>query len=326
MYEGSLCFTAPCNPNNKEFPIYEHLHEYTEEGAFAIIAGYVYTGPSCEALRGLFVYGDYVTGNLWTMTYDGTTGTNALLIPFSATSPGAFGRDEQGDVYIASLRQDRIVGFACAQAVSVEAEAVGGPLVVGADGGRVSFDVTLTNTTGQSQTVDYWVDADLSDGSEVEAVAGPTAATLSPGESDVLRVEVDVPAGWPLGTSTLTVKVGTYPDGPISADRLTMQKTAVPATEPPAPSAFYLAPPRPNPTASTAVLALELPAPAPVRLAVYDVLGRAVLVLHDGPLPAGPHRVGVETAGLPPGAYLVRMETPDGTQTQPLTVVGGGGR
>ncbi len=51
-----------------------------------------------------------------------------------------------------------------------------------------------------------------------------------------------------------------------------------------------------------------VPASAHLRLAVFDVLGRRVARLHEGPLGAGEHRLTLDAAGLPAGVYLVRAE------------------
>jgi hypothetical protein len=83
-----------------------------------------------------------------------------------------------------------------------------------------------------------------------------------------------------------------------------------------------LLPPRPNPAAGRAVVPFLLADGGPVRLAVYDVLGREVAVLHDGPMAAGPHHVALDTAALPTGTYLVRLTTPEGARTRTLTVLG----
>lgn len=64
----------------------------------------------------------------------------------------------------------------------------------------------------------------------------------------------------------------------------------------------------PNPTRATATVALSLDTASDVRVAVYDVLGRAVAFLHDGPLAAGEYALAFEAAVLPAGVYLVRAE------------------
>ena len=43
------------------------------------------------------------------------------------------------------------------------------------------------------------------------------------------------------------------------------------------------------------------------RVVLYDALGREALVLHDGPLAAGPHRLAVPVASFAAGAYTVRL-------------------
>ncbi len=68
---------------------------------------------------------------------------------------------------------------------------------------------------------------------------------------------------------------------------------------------FSLSSVYPNPVAGDARIALAQPAPQPVRLALYDVLGREVAVLHDGLLPAAAD-LAVPTAALPNGVYVVR--------------------
>jgi hypothetical protein len=81
---------------------------------------------------------------------------------------------------------------------------------------------------------------------------------------------------------------------PVSAEE------AVPA------EAFALRPVYPNPTTSHATVRLDLPTAQAARVAVFDVLGRRVAVLHDGPLGAGAHRLRLDASALPAGVYVVR--------------------
>jgi hypothetical protein len=64
----------------------------------------------------------------------------------------------------------------------------------------------------------------------------------------------------------------------------------------------------PNPVTSVAGVTLSLVLPSPVRLAVYDVIGREVALLHEGLLSAGTHRFPWVPGALAPGLYLVRVE------------------
>ena len=92
------------------------------------------------------------------------------------------------------------------------------------------------------------------------------------------------------------------------------------------PEAFALQAAYPNPFAASATIAFDVPETAHVRLVVYDVLGRAVAVLADGPFEAARHAVVLDGRGLPAGTYLVRMTTEGASgatfvQTQRLTLV-----
>ncbi|MEO0023013.1 MAG: hypothetical protein ABIJ93_04050, partial [candidate division WOR-3 bacterium] len=50
-----------------------------------------------------------------------------------------------------------------------------------------------------------------------------------------------------------------------------------------------------------------------VRMAVYDIAGRAVRMVKRDYLPAGEQTERLETAGLSAGVYLVRIEVLDGS-------------
>lgn len=67
-----------------------------------------------------------------------------------------------------------------------------------------------------------------------------------------------------------------------------------------------LGPPQPNPASGLVRLTLTVDRAQQVRVALYDVLGREVAVLHDGP--AGPLALAldVDGAALPAGVYVVR--------------------
>ena len=76
----------------------------------------------------------------------------------------------------------------------------------------------------------------------------------------------------------------------------------------------------PNPFRSRTALALSLPQAGHVSAALYDVLGRRVAVLHDGPLGAGAHRFEIDGSGLPAGVYVARV-VGSVSASQTLTVV-----
>ena len=89
----------------------------------------------------------------------------------------------------------------------------------------------------------------------------------------------------------------------------------------PAPTASLQA--WPNPTAGALTLAYDPGGPASARLAVYDVLGRELAVVQDGPV-SGPQRASVDATRWPAGVVLARL-TLDGrlAATARVTVASG---
>ncbi|MEM6785320.1 MAG: T9SS type A sorting domain-containing protein [Bacteroidota bacterium] len=73
------------------------------------------------------------------------------------------------------------------------------------------------------------------------------------------------------------------------------------------PTAFTLGVPYPNPARDAVTLTLALAQAQHVRVEVFDLLGRRVQTLHDGPLPATSHRFTLDGARLPSGTYVVRV-------------------
>ena len=78
----------------------------------------------------------------------------------------------------------------------------------------------------------------------------------------------------------------------------------------------------PNPFTSSTDIRFDLPEVQPVRLVVYHVLGRAVLVLVKEVRAASRHEVVFEAGALlPSGLYLYRLETPQGSLVQRMQLV-----
>ena len=77
----------------------------------------------------------------------------------------------------------------------------------------------------------------------------------------------------------------------------------------------------PNPFAERTTLTLALDEQQPVRAEAFDVLGRRVAVLHDGPLAAGTHALTFDATGLPAGLYVVRAQAGAFTATRRVTLM-----
>ncbi|HYE94756.1 MAG TPA: T9SS type A sorting domain-containing protein, partial [Rubricoccaceae bacterium] len=113
---------------------------------------------------------------------------------------------------------------------------------------------------------------------------------------------------------------GINPEGNREAWRVELPPWPV-ATEPEPPAAPLTLAVTPNPSRGAATLTLTPRLPGAVRVAVYDVLGREVALLHTGSLAAGSHTFSLGSAALPPGVYFVRAEAGRHVITRALTVL-----
>ena len=80
----------------------------------------------------------------------------------------------------------------------------------------------------------------------------------------------------------------------------------------------------PNPVQRQATVKVAVQTEQEVQLRLYDVLGRRLATLYDGPLPAQESRtitLRPDDLGLSSGAYFLRLVGEEGTRTRRLTVV-----
>ena len=80
----------------------------------------------------------------------------------------------------------------------------------------------------------------------------------------------------------------------------------------------------PNPVRrsdATGFVTYRQSAAAAVTLRLYDVRGRVVMDLHDGPLPAGQTRIALDPSSLSGGTYFVRATGSNGKLSAAVTVV-----
>jgi ELWxxDGT repeat protein len=87
------------------------------------------------------------------------------------------------------------------------------------------------------------------------------------------------------------------------------------------PDEVQLHAPFPNPAQGQATVRLALPERQTVTLRLYDVLGRRVATVQDGPMAAGRSQLSLDLSSLSSGVYLLRLESDAVTQTRKLTIV-----
>ena len=85
---------------------------------------------------------------------------------------------------------------------------------------------------------------------------------------------------------------------------------------------FTVEPAYPNPFNPSATVRFAVRERQPVRVVLYDVMGREVAVLFDGPAAAGQMQaVPIDGSGLASGLYLVRVAGQSFSRTQAITLV-----
>lgn len=97
VMEGSLCYEpmSGCSLSGDTLPVAEYSHSL----GCSITGGYVYRG-SHRDLQGLYVYGDFCSGRIWTMNANGTGETVRRDTSLAISS---FGEDETGELYLTDL-------------------------------------------------------------------------------------------------------------------------------------------------------------------------------------------------------------------------------
>lgn len=179
---------------------------------------------------------------------------------------------------------------------------------------RYTVDTALANAAYPLTVAFFLADAD---GEEGQVFLGTdTYAAAQTSREVAFNPAQVVPAGSRL------VATATDGDGHTSEFSASVAVMGSVASEEEAvPGALALDLAGPNPFRRATTLALTMTETDWARVAVYDMLGRRVAVLHDGPLTVGTHRLALEADALSAGVYVVRAAVRGAVVTRALTVV-----
>ena len=99
--EGNHCFRPQTGCESEDFipPVWEYP---LEDDACSVIGGYVYRGVAIPWLTGVYVYGDFCTGQVFGLRYaDGEVVEHKLLAD-TGLRIASFGQDNDGELYVLS--------------------------------------------------------------------------------------------------------------------------------------------------------------------------------------------------------------------------------
>lgn len=146
-----------------------------------------------------------------------------------------------------------------------------------------------------------WFGTDVTILDDLDGDGAPELAVGAQYDSDVAA---NGGAAWVLSFGRAAALAPDSPPAVIPAAGEGLEAAASATTA--ASGGFALSAGSPNPFASSARFTLDLAEGQHVTVAVLDVLGRRVALLHDGPLAAGRHALVFDASALPPGVYVVR--------------------
>ena len=98
IMEGRHCFSPrqDCDTTGLELPV----AEYGRSEGCSVTGGHVYRGADIPVLEGVYVYGDFCTGRIWGIHFDGVAASEPELLVDSDLSITSFGRGVDGSLYV----------------------------------------------------------------------------------------------------------------------------------------------------------------------------------------------------------------------------------
>jgi glucose/arabinose dehydrogenase len=102
-HQNSTDPSPACTGNRADyvFPVHEYDHS---NGRCSITGGYVYRGNNYRALQGHYLFADFCSGELWSLSGSALSPTVTALTATSGSLTGArtFGEDASGELYVAT--------------------------------------------------------------------------------------------------------------------------------------------------------------------------------------------------------------------------------
>lgn len=100
IVEGTNCYKPGdgCDSSGTVLPVWEYDHSKGQ----SITGGYVYRGNAVPALRGAYVFADFMSGRMWALWNDGTS-PRVVELPDTDLSISSFGLDAHDELYLTAF-------------------------------------------------------------------------------------------------------------------------------------------------------------------------------------------------------------------------------
>jgi uncharacterized repeat protein (TIGR03806 family) len=118
--EGTECYLADtCDETGLIDPIVEYLHP-EGAGRRSVTGGYVYRGSRIAALQGVYVYGDFLSGQVWGLFFDASGDPDPQELIATGRNISSFGQSLDGELFLLDFVGGRIFRFEPNDAEQVE--------------------------------------------------------------------------------------------------------------------------------------------------------------------------------------------------------------
>ena len=209
--EGNECFPTPQNCDTTGLNAVPPLFVYAHNGSASVTGGFVYRGTRLPSLAGKYIYADFITGEIWALTWNGVNPPSNSLLTILNSIPG-FGIDKDGEVFIASFGGDIHQLFVTT--TSVQTPVATQALSVAPNPFQTHTTITYSSPPSAETTLDVF------------DVAGRRVTTIDI-ERDAGRSEIRWDGrdetGRPLGSGVYFVRLSV--DGnPVATRRVTLLK------------------------------------------------------------------------------------------------------
>lgn len=99
VFEASMPFKASGSVDKSKFvfPVTEYQH--SDADGCSVTGGYVYRGKAIPALDGMYIYGDYCSGRMWSLQQTGGKWNNQVFLD-TKMAITSFGLDNDGELYM----------------------------------------------------------------------------------------------------------------------------------------------------------------------------------------------------------------------------------
>jgi glucose/arabinose dehydrogenase len=107
--EGTHPFNMTANCQTQTFldPIFDYDHS---QGDDTVIGGFVYHGANITALSGNYVFGDFISGRIWSLAQNSQgQWVRTFLVNSGANNLAGFGQDASGELYVAQYASGAVV-------------------------------------------------------------------------------------------------------------------------------------------------------------------------------------------------------------------------